>query len=178
MVGSELDQESCFLIDGATGGVRYTLGYSVKTASFGPDGKMIALGTWDKDNSIVLVDVGSGDVVHTLRGHSLYVDFLALGLDGRTLISGNTREGIMWDVKTGERIDVMPFGVQSAEFSRDGKYLAVGLFAPRRVFNFRLWLDHDPAQDWAALGLDDQSPGNAAGAVGLDAPAQSGAIGT
>ncbi|MEH2440508.1 MAG: hypothetical protein V7K16_09440 [Nostoc sp.] len=76
----------------------------------------------------IIENVAIGEQIHTLRGHSKYVNSVAFRPDGKTLASGSDDWTIkLWDVDTGREIYTLGSGqVYSVAFSPDGKTLASG----------------------------------------------------
>ena len=111
--------------------------WEVKTLysiAFSPDSCTVAGG--DRNGTVHLWDVTSGELKTTLTGHSERFDrsVVAFSPDGRTLVSvarsGNWSGGeiCLWDVVSGEckaSVDMVA-GAGSVAFSPDGSALAVG----------------------------------------------------
>ncbi|HUW59072.1 MAG TPA: serine/threonine-protein kinase [Planctomycetota bacterium] len=97
---------------------------SVRTATFSPDGKRIAL-TADRERRVRLWDADTGEAVMTLTGHEDTVLCVAFSRDGTRLVSGdNSGTMKVWDAGTGKEIITLPGdeeAVYSVEFSPDGR---------------------------------------------------------
>lgn len=118
------------------------IGVSVSALAFSPEGKRLAVG--DEGKKITLVDVGSGQVFGTLRGHAGHKDRisdLAWHPDGKTLVSaGWDTTARVWDVDRQDIVillnahDVQVFRIA---FSPDGGLLACADSGPTiRVWDF------------------------------------------
>ena len=100
----------------------------VRGASFSPDGKRLATGSWD--NTAKVWDVESGDEIHTLTGHNYIVYGVSFSPDGKYLATGSAdKTAKVWDVESGDEILTLTGHndfVYGVSFSPDGKYLATG----------------------------------------------------
>jgi WD40 repeat protein len=71
-------------------------------AAFSPDNRLIALA--DKDDSVHIYDVNSGQDLKTLAGHKGTVRALAFASPKRLLSGGDDKSVRLWDVPTGKEI--------------------------------------------------------------------------
>jgi len=100
--------------------------------AYSPDGKTLAYGTWG--DTVVLLDVATGRVRATCRGHDDGVRAVAFSPDGKTLASGGLDQTVrLWDAATGAPIgDPLPApdaGLGGLAFSPDGSLLAASSLA-------------------------------------------------
>jgi eukaryotic-like serine/threonine-protein kinase len=93
--------------------------------AFGPDGKRLFSGSWDR--TVVMWDLSTGQKMRTFKGHRVTVDAVAVSPDGKLLVSGS-RDGVLksWDIETGK--ELMTFQghrrlISRLVFSADGKRL-------------------------------------------------------
>ena len=108
----------------------------VNSVAFSPDGSTIASGSggyiwWDGDFTIRLWDADTGELRHTLEGHTRKVTRVAFSPDGSTIAStaaygDNTIR--LWDTDTGELRRILEGrwvkAVRSVAFSPDGSTIA------------------------------------------------------
>jgi WD40 repeat protein len=102
-------------------------------AVFSPDGSLLAAGNsgFQPDYAIRLWDPATGEIVHTLEGHTTDVRDLAFSPDGRTLAScdgdGFTK---LWDVNAGRLLQTVEQGwsADAVAFNVSGEQVATGGF--------------------------------------------------
>ncbi|MBO3462317.1 serine/threonine protein kinase [Aetokthonos hydrillicola Thurmond2011] len=96
--------------------------------AFSPDSKILASGSYD--STIKLWNLGTGEQIRTLQGHSKSVYSVAISPDGKILASGSADNTIkLWNLATGGQIRTLQghsSEVNSVAFSPDGKTLASG----------------------------------------------------
>ena len=92
----------------------------------------IAMPNWqNRDFSIQLLDGTTGELLHTLTGHTRPVESLTFSPDSKILVSGDEYETIrMWDTETGNLKSTVNwrFGTSThaLRFSPNGRFLASG----------------------------------------------------
>ncbi len=78
-----------------------------------------------EDNSLILWNLETGEVIHRFEGHTDAVGAVAISPDGRTALSGARDSNvILWDLATGKeirRLDGHTGRVSGAAFSSDGR---------------------------------------------------------
>jgi WD40 repeat protein len=105
------------------------------SAALSPDGTLLAVGTYRAltplyDHRIHLIELPSGNMVRSLKGHSYTIYDLAFSADGERLASASHDATIrIWDVKTGESLKTLrghSAPVHGVAWSPDGKLVASG----------------------------------------------------
>ena len=141
--GTTLVSRSGWLWDVATGErLHQIFNEYPDSGAFSVDGTTFASG--DRDHTIRLRDVATGETLQTFTGHTNNIDSVAFSPDGKTLASGSWDRTIrLWDVATGETRQILtghPSQVISVAFSPDGKTLASYVGAWRAQDKaIRLW---------------------------------------
>jgi WD40 repeat protein len=116
--------------------------FSTAFVALSPDGRLAALGHASSASSsepgIELVDVETGNRVHSLAGHGRELRALTFSGDGRRLASASDDDTVkIWDVATGQEVlsRPAPHTVVDLGFTSDGKKLmAVGRDGATRIW--------------------------------------------
>ncbi|NEB03868.1 helix-turn-helix domain-containing protein [Streptomyces sp. SID13726] len=103
----------------------------VRSAEFAPDGRTLAVVAVasNGDDEVELIDTATGRARATVEPGTGFLGSLALGRDGRTLVTlGHGGSVKVWEVRTGRFRDGFSTGseVASSALSPDGRTLAVG----------------------------------------------------
>ena len=73
---------------------------SVESVAFSPNGKTLASGSADDDDTIKLWDVATGENIETLKGHTSAVESVVFSPDGKTVASASMDKTVkLWDVR-------------------------------------------------------------------------------
>jgi WD40 repeat protein len=104
----------------------------VRSVAFAPDGQTLASIPSLEDNTVRLWDVASGDLLHTLEGHTGSVSSVAFAPDGKALASGSGDDTVrLWDVASGELLHTLEghtYMVNSVAFAPDGQTIATASY--------------------------------------------------
>jgi WD40 repeat protein len=100
----------------------------VISMAFAPDGKQCLLG--EDTDTVVLVDVETGQELRTFPGHSGGVSAVLFSPDGKRAVSGGWDKTVrLWDVENGKQLECWrghEATVTSVAFSADGTRVASG----------------------------------------------------
>ena len=98
----------------------------LQSVSFSPNNRMVAAG--NVDGRVILYDVRSNRIRHTLEGHTDSVLSVAFNASGLIVASASFDQTVrLWDVTTGalrHTLEGHTFDVNSVSFSPDGRILA------------------------------------------------------
>jgi eukaryotic-like serine/threonine-protein kinase len=122
--------------------------YGVISATFSPDGKILATG--DAQGIVKLWDVGSQKEIASIKAHLDHVSSMMFSPDGLTLATASRDYTTkLWDVATGQQIFALTLNekLSAVAFSPDGKTLATGSYDKMA----RLW-DAKTGRELATLG--------------------------
>src|SRR5262245_48069529 len=107
------------------------------SAALAPDGKLLAVGTYRAltplhDHRIQLIDITTGEMVASLKGHIYTIYDLAFSPDGERLASASQDKTVrIWNVATGETLKVLEGHealVHGVAWSPDGKQVVTGSY--------------------------------------------------
>jgi WD40 repeat protein len=128
------------------------LGYGHRSLAIAPDGKTLAVGS---SQSVKLLDMATGDVLHKIGGHENRITAVALSPDGQFAYTAASDRQVAdwkapyitlrrWDARTGAelKVDTLEDTDHSFEliFSRDAEKLAFRRYQPLGGINdFQIW---------------------------------------
>ncbi len=122
----------------------------VRAMVFSPDERLLLSG--GEDNTIILWDVDSGEIIHHFDGHGGPVNALAFSPNGRSFISASDDQTArLWDVASGKevrRYEGHSAQVLSVAMSPDGALAASGS-SDRTVRVWRLPVKKQEMRDWS-----------------------------
>ena len=109
-----------------------------------PDRRFLAIGmpNWEnKDFPIQLRDGATGELLHTLTGHTRWIKSIAFSPDSKTLVSGDEYETIrLWDTETGKLKSTLKWRVGTStlavNFSPMSRFLASGHYDRVRLWDY------------------------------------------
>lgn len=111
---------------------------SVTAAALSPDGLLAVSGSCAERNAagfcirgeIIVWDVSTGEMIHRVPHHKLFINAVAFSPDGSSVLSGaNDATLILWDVESGDIIREFKGHsgpIRSAAFTEDGSYALTG----------------------------------------------------
>ena len=113
------------LWDIATATENVTIQVFARVVLFSPDGKTLA---WLSGKRIKLWDIATQTDLVTFYDPAFIVDSVAFSLDGKTLVTGSSATGSVkvWDIETGNAIDLGHTKLGPRSFSTDSAILASG----------------------------------------------------
>jgi WD40 repeat protein/DNA-binding SARP family transcriptional activator len=121
-------EQQVFIWDAGSGAELTRLPAGGGIARFSPDGNLLATGS--NDSNIYIFDTSSWEVVHTLRGHTDWVQHLIFNPQGTLLVGSSYDDTFsVWDVSSGEQVFSGPAALHgyttldNVIFSPDGKFL-------------------------------------------------------
>jgi eukaryotic-like serine/threonine-protein kinase len=102
---------------------RQSAGYS--TVDWSPDGKLVAVGSWD--HQVYIRDGLTGELRHVLRGHLGAIVNVCFSHDGAWLATTAFDNALrLWDVSSGALLGSAPGSDLTLQFSADNRRLGVG----------------------------------------------------
>lgn len=137
---------------------RVRVGGGHRSLAISPDGTTLAVGS---SQSVKLLDMASGNVLHTTGGHEDRITAVSMSLDGKFAYTAASDRQVVdwkspyitlrrWDARTGEELKVDTLGDTDHSFdlvfSPDAKKLAFRRYQPLgRINDFQIWSPADGA---------------------------------
>ena len=108
--------------------LKNTLQGHTNSVVFSPDGQLIA--TASEDHTVKLWDVPTGQCLHTLEGHTMFVASVAFSSNGQLFATASWDETVkVWDTRTWQLVSTLQGHtnpVDSVAFSPDGGLIVTG----------------------------------------------------
>jgi WD40 repeat protein len=102
--------------------------HGIESIAFSQDERYLAIG--DFNQCVQLLDLQSGLVIHTLKGHSYAINSVVFSHNGRYILTGSLDNSArLWDMTTGLEVQMFrghQLTVNSVALSSDGKYVLTG----------------------------------------------------
>jgi WD40 repeat protein len=126
-------------------------GLRLRTIDVSPDGERLAVGLTE-DGTVRIINAMTGELMHTLEGHTHWVQVVAFSPDGNYLASGSD-DGrlLLWDPQSGKLLRSLYESsgwIWSVTFSPDGHSLIAGF---NLEFKYRVW----ETQSWTLINTFD-----------------------
>jgi len=147
----------------------FFIGESVTMLTFSMDNEYLAVANGRRNNvvysgttfsaKIFIINIATGEITHTLTGHTDSITHMAISSDGRLLVSSSmvnaqTSETLVkiWDMKTGRNLHSIKIHGIATEltFSSDNNILAVSFWDKTPLINVatgKIINDDDPASN-------------------------------
>jgi WD40 repeat protein/DNA-binding SARP family transcriptional activator/energy-coupling factor transporter ATP-binding protein EcfA2 len=115
---------------------------STANVDWSPDGRLIVTGGTAgglSQHTVVIWNAVTGAKLHTLRGHTSDISFVAFSPDSTQVVSAaEDGKAIVWDARTGDRLHTFMYPHEimlAASFSPDGRRLGIATQGIARVVN-------------------------------------------
>ena len=113
-------------------------GEIIRTVAFAPNGNTLASG--DYNGTVMVWDARSGDLLHTLEGHTDIVSSVSFSPEADMLASGSLDKTVkIWDVHSGELLQTLEGNTESlisVAFAANGKILAsISVFGTVKIWD-------------------------------------------
>lgn len=120
---------------------------AMRSLAFSSDGHRLAIGC--EDGSLHLFDSETGAALESVTNHQSAVRAIAFGSDNKLITGSSDRRALLWNASEVWRLERVIGGqnapdafsdrVLSADFSRDGRWLATGGGIPSRSGELKIW---------------------------------------
>jgi DNA-binding beta-propeller fold protein YncE len=109
----------------------------VLTVAFSPDGRRVATGSMD--NTVILWNTETGQLIRTLTGHTKYIDIVAFSPDGTRIASASSFDTVkLWNAETGQEIWTIAGDgdiIRHIAFSPDGRRITAAVGRTVKLWN-------------------------------------------